>query len=153
MTTLPENSESVPFYVGEFYHSIDTKHRITIPKKWRFHGDNDDIYIAWARPEGYIAVYPPSQIKIFREKINQIPESDSRKHGMLRRLFGKAHQFGCDNQGRIMLSENLVKSTKIKKEAALVGLGETFNIWSKEIYTAQEEEPFDVLETMREFEI
>lgn len=153
MTTLPENSESIPFYVGEFYHSIDTKHRITIPKKWRFHGDNDDIYIAWARPEGYIAVYPPSQIKIFREKINQIPESDPRKQGMLRRLFGKAHQFGCDNQGRIMLSENLVKSTKIKKEVALVGLGETFNIWSKEIYTAQEEEPFDILETMREFGI
>lgn len=146
------NDEREPFYVGEYQHTIDTKHRITVPKKWRFQGDEADIYVAWARPEGYVAVYPPNQIKIFRDKINQIPESDPRKQVMLRRLFGKAHQFGCDGNGRIMLSDKLVEQAQLKKNVTLVGLGETFSIWSTERYQ-KEEEDFDVLEAMQEFGI
>lgn len=149
---MPENDHDV-FYVGEFQHTIDAKHRITVPKKWRFKGDQEDIYIAWARPEGCIAVYPPRQIAIFRDKINQIPESDPRKQGMLRRLFGKAYQFGCDSQGRITLSEDLVQQAGIEKEVTLVGLGETFNIWSRDRYQSQEDEDFDVLNAMQEFGI
>ena len=149
---MPENDHDV-FYVGEYLRTIDDKYRVTVPKKWRFQGDEADIYIAWARPEGYIAIYPPRQIEIFREKINQIPESDPRKQGMLRRLFGKAYQFGCDNQGRIALTKELAEQAAIDKNVSLVGLGETFNIWSAERYQSQEDKDFDVLKAMQDFGI
>ena len=146
-------SETEPFYVGEFRHNLDGKNRVTIPAKWRFRGDDADIYVGWAHPEGYIAVYPPGKIDEFREKIRKIAESDPRGQRIMRRLFGKASQFGCDSQGRIKLSEALVEAAGITKAVVLVGLGETFNLWSGERYGEQDEESFDLLEAMREFGI
>ena len=145
--------ETEPFYVGEFRHNLDAKNRVTVPAKWRFHGDEADIYVAWAHPEHYIAVYPPAKIEEFREKIRRIQESDPRGQRILRQLFGKAFQFGCDSQGRIKLSDHLVQQSGIRKEVVLVGLGETFNLWSAEGYTEDEGEAFDLLEAMREFGI
>ena len=147
--------ESEPFYVGEYRHRIDGKNRVTIPSKWRFLGDEADIYVGWGHPEGYIAVYPPKKIGEFREKIKEIAESDPRGQRILRQLFGKAHQFGCDRQGRIKLDESLVEIAAIEKSVVLVGLGETFNIWSAERYFQEEEEKedFDLISAMREFGI
>ena len=148
---IAEDAE--PFYVGEFRHNLDAKNRVTIPAKWRFHGDEDDIYVAWAHPEHYIAVYPPGKIEEFREKIRRIQESDPLGQRILRQLFGKAFQFGCDRQGRIKLSDHLVAQAGILKAVVLVGLGETFNLWGAERYTDYEEEAFDLLGAMREFGI
>ncbi len=145
--------EGEPFYVGEFRHSLDGKNRVTIPSKWRFYGDDNDIYVGWGHPDGYIAVYPPKKIAEFRERIRGIAESDRQGQGILRRLFGKAHQFGCDSQGRIKLHEVLVGLAGLTKAVVLVGLGESFNIWSEEGYRAQAEEEFDLLSAMREFGI
>lgn len=142
-----------PFYVGEYRHNLDPKNRVTIPSKWRFKGDDADIYVGWAHPEGYIAVYPPKKIAEFRDKISKIAESDTRGQHILRQLFGKAHQFGCDSQGRIKIHQSLVESAGLVKELVLTGLGETFNIWSAERFDQQDKEPFDLLSAMREFGI
>ena len=142
-----------PFYVGKFRHTLDAKNRVTIPSKWRFYGDDADIYVGWAHPEGHIAVYPPRKIEEFREKIRVIAESDRKGQQILRRLFGEAHQFGCDSQGRIKLDQSLVGTAGLSKRVVLVGLGETFNLWSAERYEEQVSEEFDLLSAMRDFGI
>lgn len=145
--------ETEPFYVGEYRHNLDGKNRVTIPSKWRFLGDDSDIYVGWWHPDGYIAVYPPKKIAEFRERIRGIAESDRQGQGILRRLFGKAHQFGCDSQGRIKLHGALVRLAGLTKEVVLVGLGESFNIWNEKAYQDQAGEEFDLLSAMREFGI
>ncbi len=151
--TAPDQGPQDPFYVGEFRHNLDPKNRITVPSKWRFSGDDVDGHVAWVHPEGYIAVYPPRKIKEFRERIMRIPEGDKRGQRILRRLFGKATRFGCDSQGRIKLGDMMVKDAGIHKAVVLVGLGETFNIWSAERFERQDEEDFDLLEAMSDFGI
>ena len=146
-------AESEPFYVGKFRHALDAKNRVTIPSKWRFYGDDAANYVGWAHPEGYVAVYPPRKIREFREKMRVIAESDRKGQQTLRRLFGEAHQFGCDTQGRIKLDQSLVLSAGLSKRVMLVGLGETFNLWSAERYQEQESEEFDLLSAMRDFGI
>jgi len=145
--------ETEPFYVGEYRHRLDAKNRVTIPSKWRFLGDEADIYVGWGHPGGCIVVYPPKKIAEFRAKIREIAESDPQGQRILRQLFGKAHQFGCDRQGRIKLHESLVSMARIEKSVALIGLGETFNIWSAERYQREEEEEFDLLLAMKNFGI
>jgi MraZ protein len=39
-------------YVGEYQHTLDDKHRLTIPSKWRFDGDEEDVYLALPNPCG-----------------------------------------------------------------------------------------------------
>jgi len=145
--------ESESLYVGEFRHNLDAKNRVTVPSKWRFRGDDIDVYVAWPHPNGYIVVYPPRKIEEFREKLLQIPESDSRGQRTLQKLFGKAHNFGCDSQGRIKLHEKLVQSASIEKEVVLVGLVEKFTIWGAEQFDQQDEEEFDLQTAMKDLGI
>ncbi len=145
--------EIEPFYVGNYRHRLDAKNRVTIPSKWRFRGDDADIYLAWAHPEGFVAVYPPGKVEEFRQKIRNISESDPLGQRILRQLFGRAHQFGCDGQGRVKIPDDLVERTGLTKDVALVGLGETFNLWSAQRYEVVEKEDFDLLAAMRDFGI
>ncbi len=145
--------DTEPFYVGNYRHRLDAKNRVTIPSKWRFRGDDADIYLAWAHPDGYVAVYPPRKVEEFRQKIRNISESDPRGQRILRQLFGRAQQFGCDRQGRVKIPDDLVERTRLTKDVALVGLGETFNLWSAQRYEEMEKEDFDLLAAMRDFGI
>ena len=48
------------------------------------------------------------------------------------KLFSQAISFGCDKQGRINLSEDLLAHSGITKEAVIIGRMTTFRIWSPE---------------------
>ncbi len=146
-------SELETLYVGEFRHNLDAKKRVTVPSKWRFRGDDIDVYVAWPHPNGYIVVYPPRKIEEFREKLGDLQESDPRGQRMLQKLFGKAHNFGCDSQGRIKLHEKLVEAAEIEKEVVLVGLVEKFTIWSAARFDQQDEEEFDLQSAMKDLGI
>lgn len=125
------------FYVGEFRHSLDAKNRLTVPAKWRFDGDEGDTsYLALPNPNGSITVYPPKMIEHLEEKITSVHMlGDPNKVRALTRIFSRAERFGCDKQGRINLTEKLIKHAGIAKEAVLAGLFTTFHIWSPERFT------------------
>jgi MraZ protein len=123
-------------YVGEFQHNLDVKNRLTIPSKWRFNGDNDEVYLALPNPVGCISVYPPKMVAKLEEKVQEVSLGDKKSQRALTRLFSKADHFGCDKNGRIVLSENLIKHASIDKEAMLVGNFITFNLWSPSLYEA-----------------
>jgi MraZ protein len=136
MTNVP----STIAYIGEFTHQLDAKNRLSIPAAWRVSGDDGDYYFAWPHPEGCIAVYPPEMRAELLDKARHIRQSDMRGQALLRNLFGKGFQFGCDKQGRILLPEPLVRTAGIERAATLVGLGRNFQIWSAERYAATGDE-------------
>ena len=121
-------------FVGEFLHQMDVKNRLCIPSKWRFVGDNDDVYLALPNPIGCITIYPPKMIERLEEKVSQVSLGDIQGQKVLAKLFSQADTFGCDKQGRITLSEKLIHHAKLEKNALLVGGYATFNIWAPETY-------------------
>ncbi len=121
-------------YVGEFRHNLDVKGRLTIPSKWRFQGDEMDVYLALPNPSGFITVYPPERIRLLEEKIRNISMTDPEGQRMLTAFLSMAHKFGCDKQGRINLNEKLVLHAGIEKEAVLLGAISSFNIYSPAVY-------------------
>lgn len=139
-------------YVGEFVHQLDARNRVTVPSSWRVAGDDGNFYLGWPHPEGCIAVYPPHMQEELMEKARQIRHSDVRGQVMLRRLFGRAHKFGCDRQGRILIPDPLRTHAGIAKQVSLVGLGHYFQIWDA-ARRAVEEEDFNLLEAMAELGI
>ncbi|MGF1529798.1 MAG: division/cell wall cluster transcriptional repressor MraZ [Puniceicoccaceae bacterium] len=121
-------------YVGTFFHNLDTKGRLTIPSKWRFAGDEADVYLGLPNPDGFITVYPPPMIARLREKVSNISLGDSEGQRTLMEISLMAHSFGCDKQGRINLNAQLIGHAKIEKEAVLIGNFTSFSIWGKEAY-------------------
>lgn len=139
-------------YVGEFVHQLDARNRVTVPSSWRVAGDDGNYYFAWPHPEGCIAVYPPQIQREIMEKAAAIKHSDVRGNAMLRKLFGRAHKFGCDKQGRILLPDPLIHHAGIEKKVSLVGLGRYFQVWNA-TEREEEEEDFNLLEAMAEMGI
>ncbi len=122
------------FYVGEYFHNLDAKGRLTIPSKWRFRGDEADVYLGLPNPQGCITVYPPRMIAKLEEQVSQISLGDLEGQAVLMDLSSMAQSFGCDKSGRIMLNERLIRHAGIEKEAVLLGTFSTFTIWSAERY-------------------
>ncbi len=120
-------------YVGEYEHSVDGKGRITIPSKWRFKGDDREVYLAMPNPGGFLSVYPPRMIERLEEKISEVGMAEEDQDELMD-LFAQSDSFGCDKQGRINLSEALRAHASIKKEAFLVGNFTSFSIWCSERY-------------------
>lgn len=136
-------------FIGEFRHNLDDKGRLTIPSAWRPGKDGDDNHFL-ALPsveEGasaYVAVYPPKMIQRLEERISQISMGDIEGQKMVAELMSMAHSFSCDKQGRINLSDKLVRHAQIKKSTVLLGKMSTFSIYSEEFYNAlQESGPSD----------
>ena len=138
-----------PFYGGTFRHRLDEKNRVTVPSKWRFPGDENDAYLAWPHPQGHIVIYPPLKMRELREKLKAIPESDLNGQAILRKLFGAAHQFGPDSQGRLKLPEALLEHAQIKGEAVLIGLGDRINILSTAQYDRESSQKVDLMQLMK----
>ncbi|MDQ8204401.1 hypothetical protein [Pelagicoccus sp. SDUM812003] len=121
-----------PIFVGKHQRNLDSKNRLTIPSKWRFDGDTEDVFLALPDPSGSILVLPPKQVDKLFEEIESQRISDEDAQLLQDKLFSQAYSFGCDKQGRMNLTEELLEHSGITKEAIVVGRMTTFRIWSPE---------------------
>ncbi len=119
------------FYSGSYTKPLDDKRRLTLPSKWRFKGDDgESSYLAIPMKYGAITVLPPDMVKNLRRTISKITMANPLKRAAISEFLSKADSFGCDKQGRIVLSDTLVGYAKLDKEAYLVGVGASFEIWN-----------------------
>ena len=121
-----------PIFVGKHQRNLDSKNRLTIPSKWRFDGDTEDVYLALPDPSGSILVLPPKQVEKLFEQIEEQKLSDEDAQELQDKLFSQAVSFGCDKQGRVNLTEELLEHSGITKEAIVIGRMTTFRIWAPE---------------------
>lgn len=131
--TTQMNALARILYVGKHQRNLDSKNRLTIPSKWRFDGDTEDVYLALPDPDGgCIRVLPPKQVQILFDKIENQDMSNEEANELNDKLFSQALSFGCDKQGRMNLSEELLNYAGITKEAIIVGRMKDFRIYSPE---------------------
>ena len=78
--------------------------------------------------------------------------SDVRRRALSMELFSRADSFGCDKQGRINLSEDLLRHAGIKGKAVLAGNFTDFSIWSEGRYGKRKKSggQVNIFDAMRE---
>lgn len=119
-------------FVGTFRHSVDEKKRLAIPAKWRGSASDAQEFYVLPLPNGHLFALPESAMDKMLEKVDDISIGEYERRNVLRLITGDAHGSACDGQGRIMLTEELMKHAGIKDEAVLVGVLKGFEIWSPE---------------------
>lgn len=129
ITEITSMSGPEILYVGEFRRNLDAKNRLTVPAKWRFPGDDADVYVGMPSPDGSIIVRPPQQMKQFLDKLSQVSSGNLKLQQMLNQIYSMAHSFGCDKQGRINLNDKLLQQAGITKDVVLLGGMNVFKIW------------------------
>ena len=117
-------------FVGTFRHSVDEKNRVAIPAKWRAAAKGSKEFYVLPDPNSCLVVLTASAMEKMLERADDISIGEYQRRDVLRVIASRAHGTPCDKQGRIGLTEELLKHAGIEKEAVLAGALTRFEIWS-----------------------
>jgi len=116
-------------YTGTFEHAFDAKGRITVPSEWRWESFEPRLFLLLASV-ACLKVYPESWLGRLQEQVSKLKVSDPMRLGV-EILASKAQSATFDQQGRIMVKQNLRQGAGLKKAAVLVGRLDHFQIWDR----------------------
>jgi MraZ protein len=122
------------FFTGKAEHTIDNQNRVTIPSIWRgAKGEEQQFFIA-PHPDKGLWVFPEQEMERLRVKLAERSLADRDTWKFVRVFSGEMHQCVVDSQGRITLSEELLKHAGLSKgsTAVLVGMVKHIEIWTTE---------------------
>ena len=117
-------------FVGTFRHAVDEKNRVAIPAKWRAAARGSQEFYVLPDPKSCLVVLPASAMEKMLERADDISIGEYERRDVLRLISSRAHGSPCDKQGRIGLTEELLRHAGIENEAVLVGVLTRFEVWS-----------------------
>jgi MraZ protein len=137
---MDDNSQPQKFFAGEFRHSIDEKHRITIPSRWR--RDEGEEFIILPEPQHqFLLVMSQDEFASMSAKAESNSAISARDRRIfLRHLHSRAEHGTADRQGRLVLPEDMCRQLGLKGEVALVGGRGRFEIWNLQKWKRANEE-------------
>ncbi len=122
-------------FKGTYFHSVDEKGRVAIPKQLREligkKGEND-ILIVTQGFEGCLFAYPTGIWNEIEEKASKLSILDSAARNFIRFFISPASECNLDKLGRIMIPTNLREYAGINKDIVISGAVEKIEIWAKE---------------------
>jgi MraZ protein len=123
-------------YLSLFRHGVDEKRRVQIPAKWRpAEPETEFTMFLWPNGEmkdACLLVLPPAKMVALEERLKAMSLSDPKATALRRALGEKAASVTLDKGGRICIPDHMAKTVEIGNEAVLVGLVDSFEIWSPE---------------------
>lgn len=115
--------------MGEYHHSIDDKNRLTMPSKLR--GTLGETFIITRGIDTCLFIYPKDEWNNIITKYRELPNTKDARNFMRIFLSG-ACEVSLDKQGRINITEPLVKYANLLKQCVIIGVSERLEVWSEE---------------------
>ncbi len=118
---------------GTFYHSIDTKGRLSIPSGFRLELQrrSDRAPILTNHLE-CLHLYPHEDWVEFEERLGRVASMDPDAQRLARWMISGAVEAPIDNQGRILIPPFLRDRAQLGKEVAILGVSRRMEIWDRE---------------------
>jgi len=115
-------------FLGRFAHNLDTKGRLAVPA--RFRASLEDGVVVTRGMDRCVAAYPMPVWEELAAKTAALPMTDPNARQFRRMVFAEAANLTLDGQGRIMLPAELRAYAGIEREAVVIGVHTSFEIWS-----------------------
>ena len=127
---------SVNDFSGEYRFSLDNKKRINIPAGIRkmLSPESDGALVFTRGFEGCVYVFPNDEWKRLTKKLNTLDSFNVRVRDFIRLFIGPAYKTVMDNQGRVLLPDNILQMAKIEREILLLGSLNKWELWNPNIY-------------------
>jgi MraZ protein len=123
--------------------SLDDKNRLSIPIKYRetlyLPNNNGQLIVTIDPEERCLLMYPLIFWLDIEKKIESLPSFNYAARRIQRLLIGHAAEMIIDNQGRILLPQELIEYASLKKRGVLVGQGKKMEIWDLDKWTNKRE--------------
>ena len=123
-------------FLGTYNISLDEKGRFNVPAKFRGTLDQSGPQLVVCAMEPFLVVFPQKEWAEHEEKLSSLNAFNKEDRTRLREFYSRATD--CEmKSGKILLPLNLRDIAGLKKEAVLVGMSKTFEIWSPERWGEQ----------------
>tara|TARA_B100000900_G_scaffold188250_1_gene159466 strand:- start:153 stop:674 length:522 start_codon:yes stop_codon:yes gene_type:complete len=122
-------------FTGEYYNSLDSKSRLSIPAKFRKALDpiNDRTFVLTRGFDKCLLLYPVSEWSKVEEQLSFLSSMKGRHRNFIRSIVRHASYLQYDSQGRVIIPENLCRYAEIEKEIAVIGVIKKIELWSPSI--------------------
>lgn len=87
--------------------------------------------------EGCVSIYPETEWQCALKKLNALPNTNRKVQALLRRVIGHAVELEMDANGRVLVPPTLREFAGFEKKLMLVGMGNKFELWSEEAWSAK----------------
>lgn len=142
-------------FLGESLHSLDSKFRIVVPRRFLAEFSEDDSgkrsAVLTRGFEGCLFLFPEAGFKRALERMQLQAFGGQELRNMQRMFFSNAHSAQIDSAGRLVVPEKHRKLARLERDVVLVGVADRAEIWSKEVWEAfseEHDEQFDRLDTV-----
>lgn len=121
-------------FIGHYYHALEQKGRIAIPSVFRSkfgktaiitRGLEECLFVfsedIWKQTIGQVPIHP------FGKKIDR---------EWTRLVTHNAQESNFDSQGRILITDHLIRFAQLKKDCVIAGSINYLEIWDRDIYHA-----------------
>ncbi|MBO7653345.1 MAG: hypothetical protein J6U40_00345 [Kiritimatiellae bacterium] len=130
--------------VATFEHSLDPKWRLTIPACWReIMGMPGYLYAMIAPQKGNLLIlFPPLEMERMVQRLRDLPMTTPGRMEAMRYIGGNSEQVFFDVQGRIRVSDRLLKAGRLtdrNEKVVLLGALDRIELWPKSLAPQTEE--------------
>ena len=122
-------------FTGEYYNTLDSKHRLSIPAKFRkaLNPINNRTFVLTRGFDNCLLLYPVSEWSKVEEQLSFLSSMKGRHRNFVRSIVRHASYAQYDSQGRILIPENLSKFADIDKEVTVIGVIKKIELWSPKV--------------------
>jgi len=114
--------------IGEYYHNLDTKGRVSIPSKFR--DDLGGSFVLSRGLEGCLYMHSAAEWDSFKTEIDAMHGKEGR---IVKRFFySGATECEIDSQGRVVVPPVFREFAGLNKEVVIVGVSTHAELWDKE---------------------
>lgn len=123
-------------FLGQFYHNLDEKGRLTVPARYRELLAAEGAYLIQGFDQNLMVLTSPTFEAISR-RVNAMNMTDPNARLLRRLIFSTADRVEIDRAGRILLPQFLRQTVGLEGDVVIVGVGDYFEIWSAERWSSQ----------------
>ena len=132
--------QGVKVFLGVSNLNLDAKGRLQVPAKHRERlreRSGARLVVTLNPTERCLWLYPEDRWREIETVVSKLPTLQQANVNLQRLLLGNAQESDMDAQGRILLSAELREYAGLEKRVSMVGIGDKFELWNEEVWTAQ----------------
>ena len=118
-------------FTGQYDFVIDSKNRINIPSIFRkqLHKSDKNRFVITRGIDRCIWVYPLGEWEKIEKELSQLSSLSKVNRTFLRNHLRHAKIVSSDDQGRLILTKNLIEYANILKNITIIGVLNKIEIW------------------------
>ena len=124
-------------FLSTYENKLDKKGRVSVPASFRSYLSNlgyNGVICYPSFNNNCIEAWPQDRIEKISNAIDSLSPFEEKKDYFATSILAESINLQFDSEGRILISNKLLKHSKIKNKILFVGQGKTFQIWEPTNY-------------------